>query len=115
MLELGIIFIIGGMIILFASWRGVRVALLRRKKQLSAHEAKLIAETFESKMKNVLNGIYDDIRTSAFCGNRYVRVLIDKNIDVSHETISLRLKRKGYSVSCYFDQDNDSYVYDIHW
>ena len=115
MIELGIIFCVCGIIVLFASWSRARVSLIRKKKKLFAHEAKMIAETFDSKMKNIENRIYEDIRTSAFCGNRYVQVLIDKNIDVSHETISLRLKRKGYSVSWYFDQDNDSYVYDIHW
>ena len=114
-MEIGIIIFVCFALITFAAWRGARVALLKKKKHLDAYEAKMIAETFDSKMKNIENGIYEDIRTSAFCGNRYVQVLIDKNVDVSHETIASRLKRKGYCVSWSFSQDHDAYVYDIQW
>ena len=114
-MEIGIIIFICCVIITFAAWRGARVALFKKKKHLDAYEAKMIAETFDSKMKNVENRIFDDIHTSAYCGNRYVQVLIDKSIDVSHETIASRLKRKGYFVSWSFSQDHDAYVYDIQW
>lgn len=109
------LFFIFNLFIIFVTWKSARVALLRRKKKLKAHEARLISDTFESKIKRIENGIYEDIRTSAFCGNKYVQVCIDKDIDVSHETISANLKRDGYKVSWYFSADTDAYVYDIWW
>ena len=112
---LGIIIGICGLIITFAAWRGARVAFLKKKKHLDAYEAKMIAETFDSKMRNVESRIYDDIRTSAFCGNRYVQVSIDKDVEVSHETIASKLKRRGYVVTWSFEKDRNAYVYDIQW
>ena len=100
---------------IFASWKGARIALFRKKKHLAAYEAKMISETFDSKMKNIENRIYDDIRTSAFCGNRYVKSMIDKDIEISHETISSRLKQNGYIVSWSFSKDHNAYVYEIQW
>jgi len=114
-MEIGIIIFACLAIITFAAWCGARVALLKKKKHLNAYEAKMISETFESKMKNVENRIFDDIHTSAYCGNRYVQVLIDKGIDVSHETIAAKLKRKGYSVSWNLSNERNAYVYDIQW
>lgn len=114
-MPLAIISLVCGLIGIYATWSGARVALLRRKPRLNAYEAKLISETFDNKIKKVENGIYDDIRTSAFCGNRCVRVLISGNSDVSFETISSHLKQKGYSVTWNYSADSNNYIFDIQW
>lgn len=115
MLQIGVIIIICCLIGIYATWGAARVVFLKRKPKLNAYEAKLISETFSNKIKKVENGIYDDIRTSAFCGNRYVRVLIGGNSDVSFETISSHLKKNGYSVTWEYSADKNKYIIDIQW
>ena len=115
MAPIAAIIFVCGLIGFFASWRGARVALLRKKKKISAHEAKMISEMFDNRIKHIEDSIYFDIRTSAYCGNRYVKVRLDKDIEISHETIALHLKQNGYNVSWSFSADDDAYVYDIWW
>lgn len=115
MLPLGIIILVCGLIGIYATWTDARVAFLRRKKQLSAYEAKLISEKFDSKMKKVESGIYEDIHFAAFCGNRGVRSIVDGDADVSFETIAWHLKRKGYSVTWNKSEQSNDWIFDIQW
>lgn len=100
---------------IFMSWKGARIALSRNKKRITANEAKIISDMYDSKIRYLEDLIYNDIKMAAYSGNRYVQTFIDKDTDVPHETIINRLKKNGYKVSWSFSADHDSYTYEIWW
>lgn len=115
MMPLFILYFVISIFVIYISWRATCVAFCRKKKRLKAFEARMIADNCDNKIKRIEQGIYDDIKSSAFCGNKYVKVFIDKDDTVSNETISADLKRDGYKVSWNFSEKDNAIVYDIWW